>query len=71
MIIKFYFFKYIADYLQTFFKGFQTDAPMVPLMNNSLETLMRRFLKMFIENAIANDGSTSYQLIKEQKAQKY
>ena len=32
IIIKFFFFKDIADHLQTFLKGFQTDAHMVALM---------------------------------------
>ena len=64
MIIKFHFFKDIAHHLQTFFKGFQTDAPMVPLMSDTLETLVRRFLKMFMKNTIVDDASTPYQLIK-------
>ena len=39
MIIKFHFLKDIADHLQTVLKGFQTDASMVPLMSDILETL--------------------------------
>ena len=46
MIIKFHFFKDIADHLQAFLKGFQTDVPMVPLMSDMLETLVRRLLMM-------------------------
>ena len=61
MIIKCHFFKDTADHLQTFLKNFQTDAPMVPLMSDTLETLVRRFLKMFIKNTIVDDGSTPYQ----------
>ena len=57
MIIKFHFFKDIADRLQIFLKGFQTDAPMVPLMSDTLETLVRRFSKMFIKNTIVYDAS--------------
>ena len=64
MIIKFHFSKDIADHLQIFLKGFQTDAPMVPLMSDTLKTLVRRFLKMFINNTIVDDASTPYQLIK-------
>ena len=33
-------------------------------MNDTLETLVRRFLKMFIKNTIVDDPSTPYQLIK-------
>ena len=61
MIIKFHNFKDIADHLQTFLKVLQTDAPMVPLMSDTLETLVRRYLKVFIKN---DDASTPYQLIK-------
>ena len=57
-------FKDIADHLQAFLKGFQTDVPMVPLMSDTLETLVRRILKMFIKNTIADDTGTPYQLIK-------
>ena len=64
MFIKFHFLKDITDHLQTFLKGFQTDAPTVPLMSDTLETLVRRFLKMFIKNTIADDASNPYQLIK-------
>ena len=34
MIIKFHFFKDIAEHLQTFLKSFQTEASMVPLMSD-------------------------------------
>ena len=64
MIIKFHNFKDIADHLQTFLKGFQTDAPMVLLLSDTLETLVRRFFRMFIKNTIVDDASTPYQLIK-------
>ena len=64
MIIKFHFFKDIADQLQTFLKRFQTDAPIVPLMSDTLETLMRRFLKIFTKNTIVDDASTPYPLLK-------
>ena len=64
MIIKFHFFQNIADHLQTFLKGFQTDAAMVPIMSDTLETLVRRFLKMFIKNVIVDYASTPYELIK-------
>ena len=58
--IKFHFFKDIADHLQTLLKCFQTDAPMVPLMIDTLETLMRRF-KMFIKITMqVADASTQY-----------
>ena len=60
MIIKFHFFKYIADHLQTFLKGFKT----VSLMSDTLETLLRKCLKMFIKNTIVDDAGTPYQLIK-------
>ena len=61
MIIKFHFFKDIADHLQTFLKGFQTDASMVSIMSDTLETLMRIFLKIFIKNTIVDDASTPNQ----------
>ena len=61
MIIKFYFFNNIADHLQTFLMGFQTDASMVPLMSDILKTLVRRFLIMFIKNTIVDNASTPYQ----------
>ena len=64
MIIKFHFFKDIVENLQAFLKGFQTEGSMALWMSDTLETLVRRFLKMFIENTIVDDASTPYQLIK-------
>ena len=37
---------------------------MVLLMSDTWETLVSRFLKMFIKNTIVDDASTPYQLIK-------
>ena len=64
MIIKFHFFQDIADHLQTFLKDFQTGVPMLPIISDTLETLVRRFLKMFIKNAIVDNATTPYKLIK-------
>ena len=47
---KFKFVEFIAEKLNTFLCGFQTDQPMVPFLCDTLKELLLSLMNMFILN---------------------
>ena len=55
--------------LSEFLIGFQTNNPMMPFLRGSLETMICRFIKMFIKDDVLNEAVTAFRLIKIEVSQ--
>ena len=64
MPAKLQFFGDVAHMFSELLRGFQTNIPMVPFPSGSLETMIRRVMKMFIKEDVLNEAVTAFQLIK-------
>ena len=64
MPAKLQFFGDVAHMLSEFLRGFQTNSPIMPLLCGSLETIIRRVMKMFIKEDVLNEAVTAFRLIK-------
>lgn len=64
MKVKIQVFKDIAQKTNMFLTVFQTDAPMVPFMSDSLEELLRRLMGYFISKPILESAATPLSLVK-------
>ena len=54
----------VAHILSKFTRGFQTNSSMMPFLCGSLETMIRRVLKMFVKEDVLNEAVTPFRLIK-------
>ena len=64
MPAKWQFFGDTAHMLSEFLRGFQTNSPMMSFLCGSLETIIRRVMKMFIKEDVLNKAVTAFRLIK-------
>ena len=64
MKVKFHVFKDIAHKMNKFLKVFQTDAPMVPFLDEVLDSLMRNIMQYFVKHSILDKADTSLRLHK-------
>ena len=62
--LYFNFFESIAAKLNGFLRGFQSDAPMVPFLVNTLEEVTREFCSKFILDEVMGNSTNTIQLIK-------
>ena len=58
MLIKFQFFKDVANILNPFLNMYQTDQPMMIFLCEDLEDMYRRLLKMVVHKAIIDKART-------------
>ena len=58
------FFRDVAHMVSKFTRGFQTNSSMMPFLCGSLETMIRRVLKMFVKEDVLNEAVTPFRLIK-------
>ena len=54
----------MSSKLNEFLRGFQTDQPMVPFLAETLETLLRSFMHMFILKNVMLKAGTQIKLLK-------
>ena len=54
----------MSSKLNEFLRGFQTDQPMVPFLAETLETLLRSFMHMFILKNVMLKADTQIKLLK-------
>ena len=64
MKVKFHVFKDIAHKMNKFLKVFQTDAPLVPFLDEVLDSLMRNIMQYFVKRFILDKADTSLRLHK-------
>ena len=64
MKVKFCIFRDIAHRLNTFLVKFQTDAPMLPFLADTLETMLRDIMRFFISKSALDKASTQTTLLK-------
>jgi hypothetical protein len=64
VIAKLQFFRDVALRLKNYLVPFQTDSPMLPFLNDTLEGMLRKLLSVFIRKEVLDSASTSYKLIK-------
>ena len=64
MKVKFHIFKDIARKMNKYLKIFQTDAPMVPFMDDVLDSLMRNIMRYFVKRSVLENAETSFRLHK-------
>ena len=64
MKLKFQAFKDVAHKMNLFLTVFQTDAPMIPFLSDTLESLMRRIMGYFVRGTVLDEAATPYQLMK-------
>ena len=62
--LYFKFFESIAAKLNGFLRRFQSDAPMVPFLVNTLEEITREFCSKFILDEVMGNSTNTIQLIK-------
>ena len=67
--VKLQFFGDVAHMLSEFLIGFQTNSPIMPFLCGSLETMICRFMKMFIKEDVLNEAVTAFRLIKIEVSQ--
>ena len=58
MILKFQFFKDIANILSAYLKQFQTDKPVMPFVSDVLEQTCRRLMRMFLRRSVVDEAFT-------------
>ena len=58
MKVKFHVFKDIAHKMNKFLKVFKTDAPMVPFLEEVLDSLMRNIMQYFVKRSILDKADT-------------
>ena len=68
--LYFKFFESIAAKLNGFLRRFQSDAPMVPFLVNTLEEITREFCSKFILDEVMGNSTNTIQLIKMVKLEK-
>ena len=56
-------YEYVAGKLNKYLRGFQTDQPMVPFLNGTLE-LLYSLMSMFINNDTMKNATSSLKLLK-------
>ena len=61
---KFKFVEFIAEKLNTFLRGFQTDQPMVPFLCDTLKELLLSLMNMFILNQTMLKADTLIKVLK-------
>ena len=61
---KMKFMEYVASLLNEFLRGFQTDQPMVPFLAETLHTLVRCIMTMFILNETMQKANNLMKLLK-------
>ena len=54
----------MSSKLNEFLRGFQTDQPMVPFLAETLKTLLRSFMHMFILKNVMLKADTQIKLLK-------
>ena len=62
--VKLKFFREVADRLNSFLVTFQADAPMVPLLADKLEEIVRFYCLRFILPATMEKANSTLKLIK-------
>ena len=61
---KMKFLELLSSKLNEFLRGFQTDQPMVPFLAETLKTVFRSFMNMFILNSVMLKVDTQIKLLK-------
>ena len=64
MKVKMCIFKEIAHKMNTFLVMFQTEAPMLPFLSDTLEVLLRRIMGYFVTGPVLQKAATALALIK-------
>ena len=57
-------FRDVASQLEVFLKTFQTDAPMVPFLSDTLEKITRRLMRYILKKDVVNAAVTPHKLMK-------
>ena len=61
MKVNVHIFKDIAHKMNKYLKIFQTDAPMVPFMDDVLDSLLRNIMRYFVKRSVLENAKTSLQ----------
>ena len=64
MKLKFQAFRDVAHNMNLFLTVFQTDAPMIPFLSDTLESLMRRIMGYVVRGTVLDEAAIPYQLMK-------
>ena len=63
MLVTIEFFKDIGSVLQTYLTQFQSDAPLVPFINDGMVQLLTKIMRFFTKRNVLEEASSDYKLI--------
>ena len=63
MLVTIEFFKDIGSVLQTYLTQFQSDASLVPFINDGMVQLLTKIMRFFIKRNVLEEASSDYKLI--------
>ena len=63
MLVTIQFFKDIGSALQTYLTQFQSDASLVPFINDGMVQLLTKIMRFFIKRNVLEEASSDYKLI--------
>ena len=63
MLVKMQFFKDITTILQTYLTQVQSDAPLVPFVNDEMVQLFTKIMRYFVKRNVLEEAGSDYKLI--------